>query len=100
MTHIYLFDYYSPARNNGVDTYTKNLANKVKVLSGVEIYFVWVDSTFSLEIKEVLKNEVSHIHLPNDPIFGGENNEQNVRIASFFKEKTAKQKEVIFHLIG
>lgn len=97
MKHIYFFDYYSSTRNNGVNTYAKNFIHKISTLLNTKVYFVWVDSTVSLDIKEIEEEDIQHIHLPNDPIFGGENNEKNMKIVSFFKEKTITQKEVIFH---
>lgn len=95
--HIYLIDYHNLLQNNGLCSYVTQLTKQIVLQKNIQLHIIWANSPVSSKINFETIDNIEHIYLPYDLVFGGKTGDKDVETALFLKEKTGKQKNVIFH---
>lgn len=97
MMNIYIVDYYTVIKRNGLNTYVTQLQEQLSKQPGINLNFVWTDSTVSKTIEKKMVAGVTHYYLPGHIAAWNDPNRFDQKAADYLAQETAGKENIIFH---
>jgi glycosyltransferase involved in cell wall biosynthesis len=97
MLNLYIVDYHSASKDNGLNTYVNQLTKGIIRKQGIKLHYIWINSTKDTDFEKNVEGNVTHYHIQKQITFYNDDFNYELQLVDFLAQEMAGQRNVIVH---